>query len=309
MGFERGTITIDKYLTGVAREYGVREFKWMKLFPSKVVAHESGRIKTVNKEGYFKGAQKRSAGAPAEISNASYSYLHYLTHERANKELILDTDVSKAEPIFNLRRDATFRTTHRVNLAMELRAMEVATGGGISSSSPDHQVTPSNTWDNKTSSTPLEDIAEGKRKIVDSIGATPNVIFMSNEIAEKLSVHPQIIDRLKYTEGGKTLRNGDLPPTLLGLDVVISNAVYNSNDQGQTASFANIWRRHCFIAHVNPVSPVNFGFMFIWNAVNMQTRRWRDEEVRGEYVEVACNFDPFIMTPEAAYWFENVISA
>lgn len=308
MGFDRGTITIDKYLTGIAREYGNRDFSWMKLFPPRIVPQESGYIKVTNKAGYFKGAPARSAGAPAEVSNASYGRISYHTFERANKELILDTDVSKAEPIFNLRRDATWRTTHRVNLSMEIRAMEVATGGGISTSTPDHQVTPSNTWDNKTSSTPLEDISTGKRMIVDAIGVQPNIIFMSNEVAEKLSVHPQIIDRLKYTAGEELLKNGELPPTILGLNVVVANAVYNSAEQGETVSFANIWRRHCIIAHVNPVSSVNFGHMLIWNAINMQTRRWRDEEVRGEYVEVACNFEPMIVTDDAAYWFENVIA-
>lgn len=310
MGFDRGKIRTDKYLTGVSRQYGIRNFAWSSLFPALTVADESGYIKTVKKEGYFKGAPRRAPGAPAEIGSGAYDRLTYHTYEHAIKELVEDKDVARAQgDIFNLRKDAAFRCSHRVNLAMEIEAMSTATAatGGISSSSPDHVVTPSNTWDDKTNSVPLEDIATGKRMIMDAIGRRPNIIFMSAEVEEKLSVHPTIKEILKYHSDGPVTKGG-IPSMLQGMKVVVAEAVYNSADEGVTVSFSELWGKDCILAYVNPVDTVNFARMLIWSDTNFETRVWRDDEVRGQYVEVACSFEPKIITTDAAYLFDGAIA-
>lgn len=310
MGYETSTIHVDKFLTGIAREYGIRSFIWSKLFPELQVNQLAGKIPTVGKD-YFKGAPKRKPGVPAESFEGTYGDLSYLCEEHANKEILLDVDVDKADPVFKarMRRDKVFAISHRVNLAMEIRAMEIATqsSGGISSSSPDHIVTPTYTWDDTTSSTPLEDIATAIRSITVNIGVKPNVFAVPPSVEEKLAVHPEIKELIKYTSQESLTRYG-LPPVILGLDVVTAPAVYNSADQGQTVSLSELWGKHAFVAHVDPNSGVNFGRMIIWTARNFRVRTWRNEEVEGTFFEASCHFVPKIITPQAAYWFDTCIA-
>ena len=310
MGFETSTIHVDKFLTGIAREYGIRGFIWSKLFPELVVNEYAGKIPTVGKD-YFKGAPKRKPGTPAETFAHTYGQLSYICEEHANKEAILDVDVDKADAIFKARikRDTTFAVSHRVNLAMEARAMETATqsSGGISSSSPDHIVTPTYTWDDKTSSTPLEDIATAIRSISVSIGVKPNIFVVPPSVEEKLAVHPEIKELTKYTSQDSLTRYG-LPPRILGLDVVTAPAVYQSTDQGQTITLSELWGKHAFVAHVDPNSGVNFARMLIWRPRSFRVRTWRNEEVEATFIEASCHFEPKIVTPQAAYWFDTCIA-
>jgi len=310
MGFRAGTIRTDKFLTNLQRMYGVRTFTWQNLFPVLTQSEEAGYIKTTEKEGYFKGAPEHKDGSPTERNTGAYGKLTYKCIERGISELVTDVDVARAEsPIFNLRKDASFRCTHQVQLAMEIDAMVEATGGAISSSSPDHTVTPTNTWDDTSAATPIEDITTGKRMITDAIGAEPNVIFMSTEVEQMLSRHPEIRELIKYTQGADWLKKGGLPPTLLDMRVVKSNVVYNSADVGQTVTNTNIWRRHCIMAFVSPGNPVNFAHMIVWAPRYMRTRTWRDDELEGNVVEIVCSYHAKIVTPDAAYWFQNCIAS
>jgi len=310
MGFETSTIHVDKFLTGIAREYGIRQFIWSKLFPELQVNQIAGKIPTRGKD-YFKGAPKRKPGVPAETFEGTYGELNYMCEEHANKEALLDVDVDKADPVFKarLKRDRTFDVSHRVNLAMEARAMEVATlsSGGISSSTPDHIVTPTYTWDDSTSSTPLEDIATAIRSITVNIGVRPNIFVVPPSVEEKLSVHPEIKEITKYHTQDALTRYG-LPPVIQGLDVVTAPAVYNSADQGQTVSLSELWGKHAFVAHVDANSGVNFARMLVWRPRNFRVRTWRNEEVECTFIEASCHFTPKIITPEAAYWFDTCIA-
>jgi len=312
MGFRAGTIRTDKFLTNLQRKYGISNFTWQNLFPVLTQAEEAGYIKTTDKAGYFKGAPEHKDGSPTERNTGSYDKLTYKCVERGISEFVGDVDVLRAEkPLFDLRKDAAERCTQEVQLAMEIEAMVEATktSGGISSSSPDHIVTPTNTWDDTDAATPIEDITTGKRMITDAISREPNTIFMSTEIEQMLSRHPEIRELIKYTQGADWLKVGGLPPTLLNMRVVISNVVYNSADVGQTVSNTNVWRRHCFIAYVRPGDPMNFGHMIVWGPRYMRTRTWRDNELEGEVVEVVCSYVPKIVTTDAAYWFQNCIAA
>jgi len=310
MGFETSTIHIDKFLTGIAREYGIRQFMWSRLFPELVVNDIAGKVPTLGKD-YFKAAPKRKPGVPAETFEHTYGELSYICEEHANKQAILDVDVDKADAVFKarIRRDTTMAVSHRVNLAMEVRAMEVATlsSGGISSSSPDHIVTPTYTWDDATSSTPLEDIATAIRSIQVAIGEKPNIIMISPKVEEKLSVHPEIKELIKYTSQDSLTRYG-LPPRILGLDVITAPAVYSTPDQGQTVTLDVLWGKHAFVAYVNPNSGVNFARMLIWRPRSFRVRTWRNEEVEATFIEASCHFVPKIITPEAAYWLDTCIA-
>lgn len=308
MPFEPSTIRVDKYLTGIARTYRITDYAWATLFPELVVDAETGFIKVTKREGYFKGLPIKNTGVKAEELEGAYTRISYECTPYGGAEFIYDDDVARAEAgVFNLRQDATWRMTDRMNLTVEIRAMQVATGGAISTSSPDHQVTPTYKWDDTTSSTPLQDITTAIESIKRWIGVTPNVFVLGAAVYYKLAVHPAVSELMKYT-GREPLVEGGLPGTVLGLKVVNAGGVYNSADQGLTASMSDVWGKNAFVVYVNPASPVNFARMLFWKNKNRRIRTWRNEELEAQVIEGQVSCCPKVITPDAAYWFESVVA-
>lgn len=93
-------------------------------------------------------------------------------------------------------------------------------------------------WDD-AASTPIENIRVGIKTILQNTGKKPNKLGMGFETwSDGLADHPDILDRIKYTERGSV--SAELLASLLGLDrVVIADSIRNTAQEGlaETAAF------------------------------------------------------------------------
>jgi hypothetical protein len=97
-----------------------------------------------------------------------------------------------------------------------------------------------------------------------------NVMVLGREVADKLQLHPQIIQAVY----GKSTATSSIVPleaiaTLFGLkEVKVGDAWYNTAKKGQTASFSRVWGKHVALFHRSTATPnmMNPGVTFMLTA-------------------------------------------
>ena len=306
---QTGKIKTNVHLSKIAVQYSNASFVMENLAPYFPVKKESDKFRKYKRDGYFSGAPKRADGAPAEEASLSYDEDTYTTYERAVKDIVTDRAMNNADDVFNLKADTTKFLTEKIKLGVELDAAILLTGvtGGISSSSPDHVVTPSNLWDDYTNSDPENDISTGKEAITARTARMPNVILIPPHVEKYLAHHPQIKEMRKYTDPNM-LTKGGLPGTLWDLKVVIAPAIYNSAVQGLNPTMAYAWGKNCIIAYVNPSDTITLARTFVLSSRNMQVTTWRDDEREGDWIRVVNNYVQKMICSDCGYLLSGVIT-
>ncbi len=306
---QTGKIHTNLYLSKIAVQYNNAAFIAEKIAPTFVVNRESDKFRKYKRDGYFSGAPKRADGAPAEEASLAYDDDTYTTFERAQKDIITDRAIANADDVFNLKVDTTLFLTEKVKIGMELDVANLLTAatGGISSSNPDHVVTPSNLWDDYTNSDPETDISTGKEAITARTGRMPNLIIIPPHVEKFLVHHPQIKEMRKYTDP-TMLTKGGLPSILWNMEVVVAPGIYNTAALGLPTSMGYIWGKNCIIAYVNPADTITLARTFVLKNRNMQVTTWRDDEREGNWIRVVNNYVPKVICTDCGYLLNGVIT-
>jgi hypothetical protein len=180
--------------------------------------------------------------------------------------------------------------------------------------------TPSTKW-SASSSTPIEDLRVGCRKIQSETGFWPTDLILGADVEDTLLDHSDIIDRIS---GGA--RPGD--PAVVELEqlaailklkrVTSAAATYNSASAGATAVMAPLYDTNDALLVYRPDSPEMFtpsaAYTFSWAEFDdvseggAAIKSWRDDDPDGEWMRGQLNLDPKITASAAGYFFNEATS-
>ena len=106
-------------------------------------------------------------------------------------------------------------------------------------------------WDDYANSTPIEDIKVAFNTVLQKGAMRPNTFACSWRVWTTLVNHPEIVDRIKYSQLGVTTEQ--LFAQIIGVkNVVIGDAVYNSANQGQADNLQYVWGLNAWLMFVPP---------------------------------------------------------
>lgn len=127
---------------------------------------------------------------------------------------------------------------------------------------------------NDASSDPVSDIDAWKLLVFYATGFTPNRMVLPKEAINALKLHPDIIDRIKYTgsSGAPARVNLQTLTELFELDqILVPQSVYNSANEGATATIVSLWGKDAFLFYA-PMAPSmeepSAGYRFNWGAAD-----------------------------------------
>lgn len=167
-------------------------------------------------------------------------------------------------------------------------------------------------WSDYTSSTPLEDIDAGITDMMAATGQRPNIAWMGFEVFRKLKSHPDVREQVKYTNGGQLSDSAFiqfLKDYFQLSQVWIGTAVYDSADEGQTASLSQVWGKHFWLA-VQSERPTlmssTLGYTFY--DVPRFTDTYREEAKVSDVARVRYSYDQNLMDANLAYLIKNAVA-
>jgi hypothetical protein len=303
---------VDQALTNFAVGYHPGNMIAEKIAPPIKVNKESDKyyvwdradaFRTQRSDGNFslRADKAESKEIDFGLGTSTYSAEEYALHI-----LISEREKNNADSILRLRESKVKRLQDIMMLEQEIRVATLLTTGANWDSN--HTSAPSVKWDAASGVVIEKNIDEAKEVVRKAIGFEPNTIVIPAAVAKSVKRDATIRELIKYTQNN-LLVNGDLPPTLFNMNVMIPGASYTSSIEGATATYADVWGDNVLLLYVAPDSidapvPVK-----IFRARDWRVFTWMEEK-RGnsEAIEASVIQDEVITSNVSGYLLTDVLT-
>lgn len=266
---------IDRALTNMSVAYMQDASNYIadKVFPIVPVKRQSDLYYIYNTgdflrdEAKVRGASTESAGGDYDLdTDTYYCKVHAFhkdvsPHERANYDDPLDAD-KDAELFVSqkmlIRREMEWSTKY-FKTGVWTREM-----AGANTADATHYVY----WDDDKS-TPIQDIAVEGLLMASRTGYKPNTLVLSPYVFSSLKNHPDVLDRIKYTETG--IVTTALLASLFEVEhVYVAWAVVNTAAKGVADDIQFIMGKNALLCYSNPkpaLKQPSAGYIFTWTGL------------------------------------------
>lgn len=317
---------IDQMLTNISVKYfqDTANFVADKVFPSVPVVKQSDRYFMYKKEDWFRDdAEERaigteSAGGDYDIDNTptyfcrKYAFHKDVTEEdRTNVDSPLTPDQDAAEFVTDkilLNKENNWaRTYFKAGVwAQDLSGGTHGTAGKITY------------WDDYANSDPISDIADTATNMAELTGSRPNTLTLGRRVYDVLRQHPDILDRIKYTQKGVITL--DLLAQLFDVErILVCNSIQNIAKKGQDASMKFIMGDHALLTYSAPtpqLKKATAGYTFVWsglmgsNALGGRINRFSLPQlgIGTERIEAELAYDMRVVAKDMGIFFGGIVS-
>jgi len=309
-------VHVDAALTDFSVAYfqGAENFVARSVAPIVPVGKQSDKYYVYTKaETLRSDAQKRAPNTEAPVRNYKLSTSQYFCDVYSIASDVSEQVRANADPALDVEEDAAQVCMNDIMIRMEQDFVTAAFAGSLWGTT----VTGTTNfvkWSN-ASSTPIEDFATGIETVGAATGMNPNTLLLGSNTWRYLRHHPDIIARLP--DNSPRIGTAGFLQNLLDLDrVIVAKGVYNSADEGATASYSRILGGHALLAYVDPnpglKSPTAMR-TFVWSGLlgatdGIRTKRmempWKDALPR---VEVDAAYDFVITGSDLGYFFSTAV--
>ena len=301
----KGDVHVDAILSGVSVMYQNDQMIADSVMPVVPVKKESDKFYTYTRNWRLPEA-KRAAGAEAAEVEWNVSTDTYSCEEYALKDLIPDRVRDNADKPLNMDVDTTENLTKLIQLLREKRVADIVfTGGNHGSTSA---LAGANRWDDYAGSDPIGDVRTARATVHLASSQNPNVMVIGKQAHDKLLDHPDILERIKYTQRGVITE--EILARVFEVDrYIVGRAIYDSSQSGGDEVLAYVWGKSVALiyAEASPgIKKVSFGYQF--QSRGFRTKKWRVEGRDGDFVESGEIRDEKIVASACGYLYTTVVS-
>jgi hypothetical protein len=300
-----------------------------KVFPSVPVQKQSDLYWKYNKAEWrrtdveLRAPSTESPGVGWNVNTDSYFCHVYAVHKDIDDQLRANADSN-----FSLDRDATNFITNQMLLKRDIDWVNkyFKTGvwatdrTGVSASPTGDEFLQ---WDNAGSS-PITDVTSQIVDFRELTGFAPNIMVIGPHVLQALRNHPEILDRIKYTERG--IVTEDLIASLLGVDkLLVSYATHTQTPQFQNPATTESNATYSFIGSGKsallayaPKSPSvmqpSAGYTFTWNgylggnAKGIKIKNFRMEHIASDRIEAEMTYDMKVVASDLGVFWATAVA-
>ena len=324
----RSDVHVNRPLTNISIAFiqNAANFVAARVFPNVPVQKQSDEFFTYDRGSFNRDEMKQrapgaeSAGGGYEISTDTYAAKVYAFHKD-----VADQIRNNADSPLALDREASIYVTQKALLKREKLWSSAYFGTGVWTTDVTGVASSVGTGEvlqwNDASSTPIEDVAEGKEAILESTGFEPNTMVIGYPVWKSLKNHPDIIDRIKYNAG-----SGDAPAMVTQRGVAalfevdrlfVMKGIENTATEGATAAHSFIGGKKALLCH-SAMSPglmtPSAGYTFSWtghvgagpegNAIS----RFRLDRIKSDRIEIEMAFDQKKVAADLGYFWDSIVA-
>lgn len=321
----RAQIHIDRALTNVSVAYmqNADNFIADKVFPIIPVQKQSDLYFKYVKDDFFRDEAalradgSESAGGDYDVEHSEPYYCRvYAFHKDVTEQERVNSD----EPL-NVDQDATEFVSQKLLLKREVLFMtnffksgvwntEIT---GVDATPAENQVLK---WTNPLSD-PIGDITNANVRMAEETSYRPNTLVLSPWAFYALKNHPDILERIKYTQKG--IVTTDLLATLFEVErVFIAWGVQNTKAKGADGELSFIMGKHALLCYTPKSAGLKTpaaGYTFAWkgymgaaaygNRIVRIPMPWLGLET--ERIEAEMAFDMKQICADMGVFFNNIV--
>lgn len=295
----------DSVLSGISVMYSNDEYIADQVLPVIPVKKESDLYYKYTRNWRIPDAE-RAPGAEAAEVEWNVSTDTYQCIEYALKGFVSDRDKDNYDKPLDADIDETENVTGLIQLIREKRVADVVFASGNYTNTS--ALTGGNQWDDYAGSDPIGDVRTARATVHAESGKSPNTMIVGKQVHDELLDHPDVLERIKYTQKGKV--TADLLASLFEIDnYIVGRALYDSSQDGGTESLGYIWGKYVSLIYVEPspgLKKVSYGYQM--ESRGFRTKKWRKEGREGNFVECGEIRDEHIVSEDCGYLYSTVIS-
>lgn len=317
---------IDRALTNVSVAYmqDASSFIADKVFPIVPVKRQSDLFYVYSK-GDFMRDEAQLRGAATESAGGDYGVEandpYYCRKQAFHKDVTPEERANYDDPLA-VDQDATEFVSQKMLIRREMQwstnFFKTGVWGteitGVATAPSAGEVLQ---WDNEASN-PIKDITDAAVEMAGKTGYKPNTLVLSPVAYNALKNHPDILDRIKYTQKGIVTQ--DLLATLFDVSSVhVAWSVVNTSNKGVADDIGFIMGRHALLCYAAPSPSLrqpSAGYIFAWTGLqgsgsfgNRIIRLAMDVLGLGtERIEGEVAFDAKKICADLGTFFVNIVS-
>ena len=297
------------------------------VFPTVSVAKQSDRYYTYDR-GMFNRDEAEKRALATESAGGGYtvdSTPTYFCEEYAYHKDVPDQVRKNADTALNPDRESSMFVTQILMIRKEkVFVTNYMTGGiwtndydgvsGVPSTNETRQ------WSDYTNSTPITDVKDAATTIQKSTGFRPNVLVMGQEVWDKLSEHPEIVDRIKYgqTPGSPAIVTKQAVAALMEIDrIVVAGAIENTANEGATNAHDFIIGKKALLAYATPTPGLmtpSAGYTFSWSEFfgsqgsGARILKYRMDPIKSDRIEGEMCFDLKLVAADLGFFWDTIVA-
>ena len=255
----------------------------------------------------------RATGSEAtQASLAKPSLLTFNIERHALKDYVAQDEIDEADLPIQPEMVAVEQLVEKMMINQDIDASKTiftttAVGGNTS-------LAAASKWDYTSSTTPLSDIDTWIDTVNTQCGRRANVGLTNQQVFTKLKRHAQLLDLVKYVQGGVGITE-DIIAAACGLDkLVVSKPVYMSTAEGISQTVAFIWGKYFLVSYQNLGATPNKKQMthsakFVKQSKqDMYVKKYWDEAKDSWVIEPNMYYDFVVPATFAGYLAKDVIA-
>jgi hypothetical protein len=256
----------------------------------------------------------RAAGDMAKEVDWKPTTATYSAKEYALRRALPWRALDNADDPNRVKMETVRKLVHKIRLGIEKRIKSVV----MSTTYITNNTSPSVKWDASSGTINIEgNIDAAKEAVVAACGHEPNVIVIPPAVARVVKRNSTLRDLVRYTDP-KLLINGDLPPVLFNLRVVIPGAIELTSNPAQTDSIARIWSTdNVLVAYVDDAldtESITLGKQFRvkkrmqGDDLPIMVREYENTEREATFIEVSVIQDEKLVSAACGYLLTDVLT-
>ena len=294
-----------------------------KVFPKVPVRKQSDLYWKYSKSDWRRtDVARRAPGTESPGVGWNFDTDSYFAHVYAVHKDIDDQLRANADSNFNMDRDATEFVTNQLLLKRDLDWNGTYFKSGVWNTDLAGG-TDFGQWSD-AGSDPIGDVAQYVVDFRRETGFAPNIMILGAEVMKALKQHPDIIDRIKYTQRG--IVTEDLIATLFGVEQLYTSyatvstgpQIPDARTQDAAASYDFITNAKSALLLYAPSTPSlmtpSAGYTFTWsgylggNSQGIRVKRFRMENIASDRIEAECTYDMKVVCPDLGIYLSDVVA-
>jgi hypothetical protein len=294
-----------------------------KVFPKVSVRKQSDLYWKYSKSDWRRtDVARRAPGTESPGVGWNFDTDSYFAHVYAVHKDVDDQLRANADSNFNLDRDATEFVTNQLLLKRDLDWNGTYFKSGVWNTDlaggDDF-----GQWSD-AGSDPIGDVAQYVVDFRRETGFAPNIMILGAEVMKALKQHPDIIDRIKYTQRG--IVTEDLIATLFGVEQLYTSyatvstgpQIPDARSQDAAASYDFITNAKSALLLYAPSTPSvmtpSAGYTFTWsgylggNSQGVRVKRFRMENIASDRIEAEATYDMKVVCPDLGIYLDSVVA-
>ena len=301
-----------------------------KVFPKVPVKKQSDIYWKYSKRDWrTTDAKRRAPGTESPGVGWHFDTDQYFAHVYAVHKDVDDQIRANADSNFKVDSDATKFVTNQLLLKRDLDWTNTFFKTGVWGTEATGVAAAPGAgqflqW-NDDASDPINDVSAKILEFEEATGYTPNTMVMGAKVMQELKNHPDIIDRIKYTQRG--IVTEDLIATLFGVDKIhvakasVATPGTDFNDAATSDAASNFQfiadpksALLCYTTSSPALMTPTAGYTFTWdgyaggNAQGIRIKNFRMEHIAADRVEGEMTYDMKVVAPEMGLFWNTVVA-